>query len=67
MSGPDPRAAWSAMTDAPSEKFQTGAVPVADDAERDRLYAQHAAAYPGFIEYRTLKTRVIPVVLERVH
>jgi deazaflavin-dependent oxidoreductase (nitroreductase family) len=45
-----------------AEKFQARAVPV-EGAERDRLYAQHAAVYPGFLEYLQMTTRVIPVVL----
>jgi deazaflavin-dependent oxidoreductase (nitroreductase family) len=44
------------------EKFQARAV-VAEDAERDRLYAQHAATYPGFNEYQARTSRRIPVVL----
>jgi deazaflavin-dependent oxidoreductase (nitroreductase family) len=30
--------------------------------ERDRVYAQQAAAYPGFAEYQAATDRVIPVV-----
>ncbi|HEX7496106.1 MAG TPA: nitroreductase family deazaflavin-dependent oxidoreductase [Candidatus Limnocylindrales bacterium] len=44
------------------EKFQARAV-VAADAERDRLYAQHAAMYPRFNEYQARTSRRIPVVL----
>jgi hypothetical protein len=34
--------------------------------ERDRLYAQHASAFPGFLAYEGQTSRVIPVVvLER--
>lgn len=36
---------------------------VVDRAERDRLYAQQAALYPGFAEYEAKTSRVIPVVL----
>lgn len=40
---------------------------VADGAERDRLYAAHAAMHPSFTEYPSKTTRVIPVVvLERL-
>jgi hypothetical protein len=36
-------------------------------AERDRLFAQRAAASPSFAEYQRRTTRVIPVVvLERL-
>jgi deazaflavin-dependent oxidoreductase (nitroreductase family) len=45
-----------------AEKFQARATP-AEGAERDRLYAQHAAVYPGFLDYVQRTTRVIPVVL----
>ncbi len=35
--------------------------------ERDRLFARHAAQYPGFAEYQANTTRTIPVIaLERV-
>lgn len=35
--------------------------------ERDRLFARHAAQYPGFAEYQAKTTRTIPVIaLERV-
>lgn len=36
---------------------------VADRAERDRLYAEQAAAWPQFAEYETKTDRVIPVVI----
>jgi deazaflavin-dependent oxidoreductase (nitroreductase family) len=36
---------------------------VAEGAERDRLYAAHAAIHPGFNDYRQRTSRVIPVVL----
>jgi deazaflavin-dependent oxidoreductase (nitroreductase family) len=49
-----------------TEKFQARATP-AEGAERERLWAAHAARYPGFEEYLTKTTRVIPViVLERL-
>jgi deazaflavin-dependent oxidoreductase (nitroreductase family) len=44
------------------EKFQARAV-TAGDAERDRLYAQHAATYPAFNDYQARTSRRIPVVL----
>jgi deazaflavin-dependent oxidoreductase (nitroreductase family) len=38
-----------------------------EGAERDRLFAQHAALNPNFAEYQRRTTRVIPVVvLERL-
>ena len=50
----------------PGETYAARA-SVVDRAERDRLYAAHAAAMPNFAEYETLTDRVIPiVVLERV-
>lgn len=48
------------------ETFRARAT-VADRAERDRLYAQHASSYPGFLGYQKRTDRVIPVVvLERL-
>jgi deazaflavin-dependent oxidoreductase (nitroreductase family) len=40
---------------------------VVQGEERDRLFARHAAQYPGFAEYQAKTTRTIPVIaLERV-
>ncbi len=36
---------------------------VADDAERRRLYDQHAAKMPAFADYERKTTRKIPVVV----
>jgi hypothetical protein len=36
---------------------------VATGAERDRLYAQHAAKMPAFNDYAKNTTRAIPVVV----
>jgi deazaflavin-dependent oxidoreductase (nitroreductase family) len=36
---------------------------MADGAERERLYAQHAAKMPQFLEYAKNTTRTIPVVV----
>jgi deazaflavin-dependent oxidoreductase (nitroreductase family) len=48
-----------------NEKFEARA-SVAQSPERERLYAQHAAAMPAFNEYEQKTTRKIPVVvLER--
>ena len=44
------------------ETFQARAI-VAEGAERDRLFAAHAAANPNFSDYQRRTTRVIPVVL----
>ena len=44
-----------------SERFDADAVVVTGD-ERDRLFAQQAASFPGFTEYQAKTTRVIPVV-----
>ncbi|MEA2677896.1 MAG: hypothetical protein QOJ81_2037 [Chloroflexota bacterium] len=50
-----------------NEKFRVHATPVPMGSERDRLFAQQATIMPGFWEYETKTTRVIPaVVLERV-
>jgi deazaflavin-dependent oxidoreductase (nitroreductase family) len=49
-----------------TEKFKARATPV-EGAERERLWAMHAARYPGFEDYLAKTTRVIPViVLERL-
>ncbi len=45
------------------ERVQARATVVTDQAERDRLYAQHAELMPGFAEYEKKTTRKIPVVL----
>jgi len=43
------------------ETFEATATPVTGP-ERDRLYAEQAARYPGFSRYEAMTTRVIPVV-----
>jgi deazaflavin-dependent oxidoreductase (nitroreductase family) len=45
-----------------SERFQAQAA-VADEQERERLYARHAELMPGFAEYPKKTTRRIPIVL----
>ncbi len=45
------------------ERFQARATVVADEAERERLYAHHAELMPGFAEYQQRTARRIPVVL----
>jgi len=51
--------------EVPGEMFAAHA-SVAEGAERDRLFAAHADAMPGFAEYATKTDRVIPIiVLER--
>jgi deazaflavin-dependent oxidoreductase (nitroreductase family) len=48
-----------------TERFGVKAT-VITGAERDELYAQQAALYPGFAEYEAKTTRTIPVIaLER--
>jgi deazaflavin-dependent oxidoreductase (nitroreductase family) len=44
------------------ERFAATAVPITSGPERDRLYAVQVAAQPGFADYATATTRVIPVV-----
>ena len=40
---------------------------LADGEERERLFSQHANHYPGFKDYKTKTTRVLPVfVLEKI-
>ena len=46
-----------------TETFQARATVVADEQERERLYAQHARLMPGFAEYPPKTTRLIPVIL----
>ena len=49
------------------EKFEARATPITAGPERDRLYAQHAAIFSGFLEYPRQTSRTIPVVLlERI-
>lgn len=45
-----------------SERFEMTA-RVVDGAERRRLYDRHAQLHPGFRDYETQTTRVIPVVV----
>ena len=53
----------------PSAVIEVGAdviavkAAIATGVERDRLYAQHAANMPQFLEYAKNTTRVIPVVV----
>jgi deazaflavin-dependent oxidoreductase (nitroreductase family) len=48
-----------------TEAFEAKSVVITGE-ERDRLYAQQAAKNPGFAEYQTKTTRLIPVIaLER--
>jgi deazaflavin-dependent oxidoreductase (nitroreductase family) len=50
-----------------TEKYRARAVPVDDDAERDRLYAHAVSLMPGFGEYEQKTSRRIPVLyLDRV-
>lgn len=46
----------------PGEQFAARAT-IPDRAERDRLYAAHAEAMPGFAEYEAKTEREIPVVI----
>lgn len=46
-----------------AQRFQARASVVADEAERERLYARHAELMPVFAEYPKKTTRRIPVVL----
>lgn len=49
-----------------TETFDATAMVLQGD-ERDRLFARHAAQYPGFAEYQANTTRTIPVIaLERM-
>lgn len=43
--------------------FTAKAAAVPDRAERDRLYAKFVEVSPGFAEYETKTSRVIPVVV----
>jgi len=50
----------------PGETYRAKAT-VVDRAERDRLYAAHAARMPGFADYEKQTDRLIPIiVLERL-
>jgi deazaflavin-dependent oxidoreductase (nitroreductase family) len=49
------------------EQFRAQAVVVQGAAERDKLFAAHAAAFPVFLNYQQRTSRRIPViVLKRV-
>ncbi|MGW4770283.1 nitroreductase family deazaflavin-dependent oxidoreductase [Nocardia sp. NPDC004278] len=45
-----------------TETIEATATPITSGPERDRLYAAMVAAMPGFAEYETRTSRVIPVV-----
>ncbi|HEY1484668.1 MAG TPA: nitroreductase family deazaflavin-dependent oxidoreductase [Micromonosporaceae bacterium] len=47
--------------EAGSETYAATAT-VVTGAQRDAIYAEQASRYPGFAEYETMTTRVIPVV-----
>ncbi|MGH2450444.1 MAG: nitroreductase/quinone reductase family protein [Candidatus Limnocylindria bacterium] len=50
-----------------TETLEVRATPLARGPERDRLYEAHSAVMPGFREYPSKTSRVIPVVVfERV-
>ena len=50
-----------------TERFNAHATPLAEGAERNRLYGRHADVMPGFHDYELKTNRIIPVVvLERV-
>jgi deazaflavin-dependent oxidoreductase (nitroreductase family) len=54
-----------ATVEVGEERFDVTA-SVLTGAERDKIYEQQAALYPGFAEYQAMTTRTIPVVaLER--
>ena len=44
-----------------ADTFDAKAVPIVGP-ERDRVYSAQSTLYPGFAEYQTMTTRVIPVV-----
>jgi deazaflavin-dependent oxidoreductase (nitroreductase family) len=44
-----------------TESFDAKATPITGE-ERDRIYTQQAARFPGFAAYQEKTTRVIPVV-----
>lgn len=49
------------------ERFKVRATALPDGPERDRLFDEHARLMPGFRDYTTRTTRIIPiVVLERL-
>ncbi len=50
-----------------TETFEATAAPVTGE-ERDRMYNEQAARFPGFADYQAKTSRKIPVVLlERTH
>jgi deazaflavin-dependent oxidoreductase (nitroreductase family) len=55
-----------ATVEVGTDKFKVRATPIPRGPERDRLYEAHAKLMPGFRDYETKTTRIIPViVLER--
>jgi deazaflavin-dependent oxidoreductase (nitroreductase family) len=55
--------AYPVVTVETGDEMFMARATVAEPAERDRLYAQHAQRYPGFLDYQKRTDRVIPVVL----
>lgn len=51
----------SVRVEVGSDEYAATARPV-DGPERDRIYAEQARRYPGFVEYQEKTDRVIPVV-----
>lgn len=49
--------------DGGTEKFKARAHILDGGPERDRLYAEQAKIWPGFLEYQKRTSRVIPVVI----
>jgi deazaflavin-dependent oxidoreductase (nitroreductase family) len=53
--------------EADGDTFKAHAHVEAEGPERDRLWAAHKAVHPGFADYETMTTRVIPAVsFERI-
>jgi len=52
--------------DGGTDRFKARARIIAEGAEHDRLYAEQAKIWPGFLDYQKRTSRIIPVVvLER--
>jgi deazaflavin-dependent oxidoreductase (nitroreductase family) len=49
--------------DAGTEEFKARVRVIGVGPERDRLYAEQAKIWPGFLDYEKRTTRVIPVVV----
>jgi deazaflavin-dependent oxidoreductase (nitroreductase family) len=59
----NPEVEVEVANDGGTEEFKARARVIAAGPERDRLYAEQAKIWPGFLDYEKRTSRVIPVVV----